>query len=462
MKPVLLWADLLFFIFIGAMLVWLISAGRYEHWRQAWRYLASKPVAMAPLVLISAYLSVAFLDSVHFENRASGDNISGKQVKSVLDVLISPVGNRDERSYSEPLAVQSYQPVYRQQHGQTLQVYPHLQQAATHLAQPDKQHSLDLLKRTLYAILIAFVICAGLCTLLVAWLKTRYHTSWLAMNKKLWAGQTQAAWRTVIFTVSAIVLFICWAKVLSQHYYLFGTDQVGQSVFYQTISSIRTGLLIGTLTTLVMLPLAILFGVAAGFFGGRVDDIIQFVYITLSSIPAVLLIVASVLAFQVVLAKHPEWVPTSIERADLRLIGLCSILGITSWSSLCRLLRGETLKVREFEYLQASRALGASSWHMMRQHILPNIMHIVLITVVLDFSMLVLAEVVLSYIGVGVAPTMMSWGQMINKARLELAREPVVWWPLLSAFSFMFVFVLSINLFADALRDALDPRSREN
>ena len=92
------------------------------------------------------------------------------------------------------------------------------------------------------------------------------------------------------------------------------------------------------------------------------------------------------------------------------------------------------------------------------RHILPNVLHIVLIIVVLDFSGLVLAEAVLSYVGVGVDPSTISWGNMINGARLELAREPIVWWSLVAAFVFMFTLVLSANLFADAVRDAFDPR----
>ena len=92
------------------------------------------------------------------------------------------------------------------------------------------------------------------------------------------------------------------------------------------------------------------------------------------------------------------------------------------------------------------------------RHILPNVMHIILITVVLDFSALVLTEAVLSYVGVGVDPTTLSWGNMINSARLELAREPLVWWPLVAAFVFMFTLVLAANLFADTVRDAFDPR----
>jgi peptide/nickel transport system permease protein len=96
----------------------------------------------------------------------------------------------------------------------------------------------------------------------------------------------------------------------------------------------------------------------------------------------------------------------------------------------------------------------------MMRHLLPNLLHLVLIAVVIDFSGLVLAEAVLSYVGVGVDPTTLSWGNMINSARLEMAREPMVWWSLLAAFTFMFTLVLAANLFSDAVRDAFDPRLR--
>lgn len=209
-----------------------------------------------------------------------------------------------------------------------------------------------------------------------------------------------------------------------------------------------------------MLPFALSLGTLSGFFGGWVDDIIQYLYTTLSSIPGVLLIAASVLVLQVFIATHPIYFPTLAERADARLLALCLILGITSWANLCRLLRGETLKLREQEFVDAARVICVSRIKIIFRHIFPNVMHVVLITVVLDFSALVLAEAVLSYVGVGVDPTTFSWGNMINSSRLELAREPVVWWPLLAALLFMFGLVLAANLFADALRDALDPRLR--
>ncbi len=126
------------------------------------------------------------------------------------------------------------------------------------------------------------------------------------------------------------------------------------------------------------------------------------------------------------------------------------------------MLRGEAMKLREMDYIQAAVAFGVGHFKIIGRHILPNVMHIVLISIVLDFSALVLAEAVLSYVGVGVDPTMNSWGNMINSARMEMAREPIVWWPLLAAFIFMFVLVLSANLFADAVRDAFDPRLRRS
>jgi peptide/nickel transport system permease protein len=207
-----------------------------------------------------------------------------------------------------------------------------------------------------------------------------------------------------------------------------------------------------------MLPFALALGVMAGYFRGVIDDVIQYVYTTLSSIPSVLLIAAAVLMTQVYMESHPEMFQTVSERADLRLLFLCVILGITSWTSLCRLLRGETLKLREMDYIQAAQALGVSGLRIIGRHVLPNVMHIVLINVVLDFSGLVLAEAVLSYVGVGVDPSMISFGTMINSARLEMAREPIVWWSLAAAFAFMFTLVLFANLFADAVRDAFDPR----
>jgi len=210
----------------------------------------------------------------------------------------------------------------------------------------------------------------------------------------------------------------------------------------------------------VMLPLGAMLGVAAGYFRGWVDDAIQYVYTTLNSIPAVLLIAAFVLMMQVYIDGHPQLFPTTAQRADVRLLLLCVILGVTSWTSLARLLRGEALKLAELEYVQAAHAFAVPHLRILTRHLLPNVAHIIIISLVLDFSGLVLAEVVLSYIGVGVDPSTISFGIMINAARLEMAREPVVWWSLASAFGFLLLLVLAANLLADAVRDGFDPRVR--
>jgi peptide/nickel transport system permease protein len=219
-----------------------------------------------------------------------------------------------------------------------------------------------------------------------------------------------------------------------------GTDRIGTDVLYLSLKSIRTGIIIGAFTTMLVIPFAIFFGVLAGYFGGWVDDVIQYVYTVLASIPSVLLIVAFMIIFGQGLPQ------------------LCVAMGIVSWTGLCRVLRGETMKLREMDYVQAAEAGGLSRTRTMIRHITPNLMHIVVITAVLGFSGRVLAETVLTYIGIGVGADTISWGTMINDALGELARSPVVWWKLASAMVFMVGLVLPANLFGDALRDALDPR----
>ncbi len=175
-----------------------------------------------------------------------------------------------------------------------------------------------------------------------------------------------------------------------------------------------------------------------------------------------MLIAASILSLQIYISNHSRAFEYLAERADIRLIAICVILGLTTWTSLCRIIRAETLKIKELEFISAATSLGVSKTRIIFKHILPNVQHLIIITIVLDFSALVLAEAVLSYVGVGVSPTTISWGNMINSARLELAREPIVWWPIASAFFLMFTLVLSANIFADCVRDALDPKLNSN
>jgi peptide/nickel transport system permease protein len=212
------------------------------------------------------------------------------------------------------------------------------------------------------------------------------------------------------------------------------------------------------MTTLVTLPIAVGLGIAAGYLRGWVDELIQYLYTVLNSIPYLLLLAAAVLILIIFIDNNPELFETAAERTDARLFFLCVILGVTSWTELARLIRGEVLRLRELEYVQAAQAFGVNTWRIMTVHLVPNLMHVILINVVIAFSGLVLAEAILSYVGVGVDPSMASFGTLINTARSELSREPAIWWTLATSFAFMFVIVLSANLFADAVRDAFDPR----
>jgi peptide/nickel transport system permease protein len=257
-----------------------------------------------------------------------------------------------------------------------------------------------------------------------------------------------------------LCLLVGMVAVLMQAYHVLGTDRTGNDVFYQSLKSIRTAFVIGTLATLATLPFAVVLGLMAGWFKGWVDEVIQYVYTVLSSVPNVLLIAACVLMVQVYLDQNLHRFETGAERADLKLFLLCVILGVTGWAGLCRLLRAETLKLRELEYVQAATAFGVGPWRIMARHLMPNVMHLVLITTVLDFSGLILYEAVLSYVGVGVDPSMNSFGGMINLARSEMSRDPLVWWSFAAAFGFMVTVVLAANFFADGVRDAFDPRAR--
>jgi peptide/nickel transport system permease protein len=307
---------------------------------------------------------------------------------------------------------------------------------------------------------LAGLAVAALAFVLAGAAKRREHGGWGAALRDIAADRTTVPLRAGLLTFAGICLLAGPAFMLAQGYHVFGTDRTGNDVFYQLLKSVRTAFVIGTLATLATWPFAIVLGVLAGYFRGWVDEAIQYLYTTLSSVPNVLLIAACVLMVQVYLDQHSEMFETGLERSDLKIFLLCVILGLTGWATLCRLIRGETMKLRELEFVQAANAFGVPHARIMSRHILPNVMHLVLITTVLSFSDLILYEAVLTYVGVGVDPSMHSFGGMINLARSQMSGDPVVWWSFVSAFFFMVALVLAANLFADGVRDAFDPRAR--
>ncbi|MGC4042567.1 MAG: ABC transporter permease [Armatimonas sp.] len=228
--------------------------------------------------------------------------------------------------------------------------------------------------------------------------------------------------------------------------HIWGTDGKGDDVFYRTLKGARTAFVIGGLTSLLTIPVGIIMGLLSGFYaGGRykwVDDLITYLYTVISSIPSILLQIA----FVMVLGKGT--------------VQICIALGMARWVGLCRQIRGETLRHREREYVRGARALGVSTFGILTRHILPNLLPTVIIFTTLGISGMILSEAVLAYLGIGVPDTVGSWGNMINAARDELAREPILWWNLAAASGAMFGIVLAFNLLGDALRDAIDPRLR--
>ncbi len=220
--------------------------------------------------------------------------------------------------------------------------------------------------------------------------------------------------------------------------HVLGTDILGRDVLYLSLKGARVALLIGGLTSLIAIPLALIFGVGAGYFGGRFDDFVFFLISTLSSMPNLLLLIALIM----VMGRGT--------------FSVCIALAVTGWVGFCRLARAETLKLRELDYIQAARALGVSEWTIVLKHILPNLAHLIVITFVLMFSGLVLSEAVLSWLGIGVDG---SWGQMIDGARNELSRDPVIWWNIGAAGGALFGLILAVNTVGDAIRDVLDPRT---
>lgn len=459
-----LMTDILIWMLVAIALVFAWYVRQHEHLRAPWRKVVRSASGMSAATVLVFFVAVGLADSLHFRSVLPSDDgatVYSVEVLSVLDVLASTLRTRDEKTYSAPLATHLFaKETIELPGGKTNRDYPRLRYGGAHLEDPERDWVRDVARRALEGMATGAAVWLAWTILLCAWLARRAATPVRAMCATMWHGTGDVPWRTVLATLAIVLLIVGALLSLSGAYHVFGTDKVGKDVLYQALKSIRTGLVIGTITTLVMLPFAVLLGVMAGYFKGWVDDLIQYLYTTLSSIPGVLLIAAAVLMMQVYIETNPERFEVTIERADFRLLCLCLILGITSWTGLCRLLRGEALKLREMEYIQAAHAFGVAELRIVTRHILPNVMHIVLISVVMDFSGLVLAEAVLSYVGVGVDPSMTSFGTMINSARLEMAREPIVWWSLAAAFWFMLLLVLSANLFADAVRDALDPRIR--
>ena len=467
---VVLWTDVALWALFASISAYAIRVRRNPQSRATWVKVLRNPSALCSGLVLLLFMGVAAMDSVHFRRafppttgQASGQSAGtvfyDSRAESLLDLALARQLAMTETSYSEPLATQGMIKENLVQGGRPVRDFPRLAHGGAHLRDPTRDWAADVMQRVAGGLAagLAFAMTAAA---LASALTSRTHGGMAPAWRAICADRTLYPVRALLITVAIIGLLAGVVGALMGGYHVFGTDRTGNDVLVKTLKSVRTAFVIGMLSTLATLPIAVGLGILAGYFKGWVDEVVQYCYTTLSSVPNVLLIAACVLMVQVALDKHPDWFETGAERADLKVFLLCVILGITGWATLCRLVRAETLKLRELDFVQAATAFGVSPLRIMRRHILPNVMHLVLITTVLNVSDLILYEAVLTYVGVGVDPSMSSFGGMINLARSEMSRDPVVWWSFASAFAFMVALVLAANLFADGVRDAFDPRAR--
>ncbi|MEJ0003408.1 MAG: ABC transporter permease [Pararobbsia sp.] len=464
MKIVVLWTDAVMFAVLAAVIAYGFKVARTPHLAATWRKAFMRPSGAAAATLLAFFVLIGLLDSLHYrpvlaDTPGSSGAVYSPVTRSVLDDVLRRQQDGHESSYSEPLAYRAYAKEASLVDGQTVRAYPRLRFGGASLRDPARDWGTDVATRTVTGLLAGLVLSFAIASVVAGRVARTRAVSWRQGGALVLRGATPQPWRAVLGTLTLLLVLGGMITALALEYHVFGTDRVGNDLLYVVFKSIRTAVVIGTMSTLVTMPIAVGLGITAGYLRGWIDEVIQYVYTVINSIPYVLLIAASVLILMVFIDTHPDKFPTLAQRTDARLFFLCLILGLTSWTDLCRLIRSEVIKLREAEYIQAARAFGVGTWRILAVHLVPNVMHLILISIAINFSGLVLAEAVLSYVGVGVDPAMQSFGTLINAARLELAQQPAIWWTLTTAFVFMFALVLAANVLADAIRDAFDPKA---
>jgi ABC-type dipeptide/oligopeptide/nickel transport system permease subunit len=233
--------------------------------------------------------------------------------------------------------------------------------------------------------------------------------------------------------------------------HLLGTDALGRSVLHKTLLGAHVSIAVGFMANIIAVPLGMLLGSIAGYFGGRIDDVIVWFYTTVATIPGLILLIVLKFAFQDKILFEGSWFALDMSGMP----GVYIAIGVLSWIGTCRLVRAETMKLKELDYVMAARASARGGFSILFRHILPNVIHIGIINFSLGFVGAIGAEVTLSFLNLGVQH-MPSWGKMINDARMDLVVGR--WWELTSAVGATFIIVLAWNIFGDRLRDALDPK----
>ena len=295
-QPVLLWTDLLLFLLSGSAVLATLHVRANPPLRDAWRRVGKRPTGMAAATILLAFVAVGVLDSLHFRpllpafeassadvtpsgaaEAAAAEAMYSTEVLSLLDHLLAPLRLHTEKTYSAPFAAQLFQrEAMELPDGRQLRGYPRLVHGAAHLQQPESEQAADIAQRlaraagqALLAWLVIFAVLASL-----VWRGSGLR--WGEIARAMLSARTVLAWRAALLTLGAVVLIVAICLELAPLYHVFGTDKVGQDVLYLSLKSVRTALVIGTITTLVMMPFAVALGIAAGYLGGWVDDAVQY------------------------------------------------------------------------------------------------------------------------------------------------------------------------------------------